>query len=402
MKPILFEESPERFDNCGLGVLTECISCIVSEERHGEYSCEFDYPVSGRLFPLIAPRMLIKIKANNEHEPQFFRIYKCGKPRNSRAVFYCWHISYDLAGFPVVNAGMNGNRFLTAGEAITEVKNHAVSIPGKTGFNAFRIISTDDTERKNGLEVKQSFVSLRAALVGSENSVVDKFGGEWIWDNFNATHVKSRGRDTGIRITQGKNMNEIQTETDFTNVYTGVLGYARQSVQTENVDEREEVIFSDLQIALNDYGENSNYERILIQDFTDEIKEKYGDDTDITVDKVKERVNNWVVNQNGNNPDVSVAVSFEDLSGQSYDDYVVKQDGVTVIIQRDMEALHMSDIVNIYHEKAGINIKARIVRTKYDCLLEKYVSLDIGTVKADLTDRFMKTGVQVTGTIQSI
>ena len=50
MIPILYEKNETAFTSNGLGRLTDCISCIVTEERNGRYECSFEYPINGNHF----------------------------------------------------------------------------------------------------------------------------------------------------------------------------------------------------------------------------------------------------------------------------------------------------------------------------------------------------------------
>ena len=47
MNPILFDASELTFDSNGLGVLSDAISCTVTEERNGAFELTLEYPISG-------------------------------------------------------------------------------------------------------------------------------------------------------------------------------------------------------------------------------------------------------------------------------------------------------------------------------------------------------------------
>ena len=50
MIPILYEKTETAFTSNGLGRLSDCIRCIVTEGRNDIYEAEFDYPVAGAHF----------------------------------------------------------------------------------------------------------------------------------------------------------------------------------------------------------------------------------------------------------------------------------------------------------------------------------------------------------------
>ena len=102
MIPILYSANVTDFSTFGLGVLTDTISCEVTEERNGVFECLLKYPVSGQHYGLITKECIIKAKPNDTAADQAFRIYRITKPLNGIVTIYGQHISYDLANVPVL------------------------------------------------------------------------------------------------------------------------------------------------------------------------------------------------------------------------------------------------------------------------------------------------------------
>ena len=48
MIPVLFRADATNFSTFGIGVLAECISCEVTEERNGAFECILKYPTADR------------------------------------------------------------------------------------------------------------------------------------------------------------------------------------------------------------------------------------------------------------------------------------------------------------------------------------------------------------------
>ena len=101
MIPILYSANVTDFSTFGLGVLTDTVSCEVTEERNGVFECLLKYPVSGQHYGLIT-KECIKAKPNDTADNQAFRIYRITKPLNGIVSIYGQHISYDLANVPVL------------------------------------------------------------------------------------------------------------------------------------------------------------------------------------------------------------------------------------------------------------------------------------------------------------
>ena len=101
MIPVLYPPNATDFSTFGLGVLTDTISCEVTEERNGVFECLLKYPVSGQHYELITKECIIKTKPNDTASDQAFRIYRITKSLNGIVTIYGQHISYDLANIPV-------------------------------------------------------------------------------------------------------------------------------------------------------------------------------------------------------------------------------------------------------------------------------------------------------------
>ena len=96
MKPILFTENSTDFTTNGIGRLSDAISCVVREERNGQYELEMVYHESGAHFSEIAIRGIIVAKPSANSSVQPFRIYKISRPINGKVTIEAQHISYDL------------------------------------------------------------------------------------------------------------------------------------------------------------------------------------------------------------------------------------------------------------------------------------------------------------------
>ena len=88
MIPVFYSPNTTDFSSFGLGVLTDTISCEVTEERNGVFECLLKYPVSGQHYGLITKECIIKAKPNDTEADQAFRIYRITKPLNGIVMLY--------------------------------------------------------------------------------------------------------------------------------------------------------------------------------------------------------------------------------------------------------------------------------------------------------------------------
>lgn len=101
MTPILYPSTEEDFKNNGIGILSDAVKCIVTEERNGAFELEITYPIDGIHYDEIKTRRLVMAKPNPIDDPQPFRIYRITRPLSGLVTIYAEHISYDLSGIPV-------------------------------------------------------------------------------------------------------------------------------------------------------------------------------------------------------------------------------------------------------------------------------------------------------------
>lgn len=355
MIPILYKAKEQDFSHNGLGALGETISCFVTEARNGLFELELTYPVTGRLFSEIEVDRIIKAKANDTSALQLFRIYKHSKPINGVVTYNAEHISYELNGIPIETVSVknaSGSAALNAilSSAVTEHKYKAWS----------------DIDTLNSLSL--SMLSVRAALGGSEGSLLDVYGGEFEFDNYTVKLHKARGKDTGIRIAYGKNLTDIKQDTNISSVYTAVFPYARY---TSNDSESEETTITLPEKLI--YSTNASSfaaSRTCFKDFSDCFN-----DENPTIDSLRDVAQKWVQTSEFDIPQISFTVSFKHLwKSPEYRKYAA------------LERVSLCDTVCVYYEKLGISAKAKVIKTVYNTLKEDYESLDLGDAKANFAD----------------
>lgn len=204
MIPVLYPANATTFSTFGLGVLTDTISCEVTEERNGVFECLLKYPVSGQHYGLITKECIIKAKPNDTAADQSFRIYRITKPLNGIVTIYGQHISYDLANVPVLP-------FSTESRSPQLILSQLLA--GDTRFTGW----TDYSDAKVFSVMQPK--SVRACLGGTEGSMLSQWHGEFEWDNFTVKFHSHRGKKTGVVIEYGKNLTSLEQDEDNSGVY---------------------------------------------------------------------------------------------------------------------------------------------------------------------------------------
>lgn len=346
MIPVLYKADAVDFSTFGIGALSECTLCEVTEERNGAFECTLKYPVTGILFAELKNERLIKAKPNDTSEEQLFRIYRITTPINGIVAIYTQHISYDLSNIAEL---MWSSAMISPSLAMSRLFTKTAST------HNFKC-STDFSSAKPFSVSKPK--SVRACLGGSEGSMLDLWGGEYEWDNFNVILHSERGKDNGVVIEYGKNLTDMEQDNDFTDVYTDILPYAVFS------DENTEKVITLTEIALP-IIDNPTRQKTLIKDFTEFFEDK----SSINENSLRNKLSYIKENPLGvETPTLTVA--FEPLW---------KQPEYSAILER----VSLCDTVTIRHTSLGIITKSKVTKTVYDSLAEKYVSITLGTAKSN-------------------
>lgn len=351
MIPILYKPDAKT----KIGWLAEVSDCQCTEERNGVFELEFQYPMLGRYAADLVIDRYVKAKPNATAANQFFHIRKVSKPINGMFTVSCEHISYALSGYPVPTVSASGNAQVAINAILTAAKNQL----GKdTGFS----VATTDITLSSSIALTN--VSARAALGGVSGSVLDVYGGEYEFDNHTIKLHKARGKDRGVRIAYGRNMTELKCDIDMDSAYTGIYGY----VKNDNVD------LHSYKAVTNSSGINA---KTLIRDFSSDFS---GGDSKITQSGLDSAVSAYAAANDINSPTVSMTVSFVDLSqSPEYASFSA------------LESVSLCDTVQIYHKDLNINIKAKVIKTVYDVLRERYTSIDLGSPRANFADIIKQT-----------
>ena len=341
MKPILFPSTATEFTTQGLGALSDAISCIVTEERNGLYELEMQYPQSGIHFSEIQNRCIVYAIPSPYREAQPFRVYRITRPINGIATIYAQHISYDLAGIPV-------NPF-TAGSAAEALSGMASHTAVESPFSFW----TDKSTTANFSVLVPS--ASRSVLGGVEGSILDVYGGEYLFDKFLVRLYNQRGNDNGVVIRYGKNLTDVEQDANISSVATGVLPYW--------VGAEGEVVQGNIVNADGTF----DFVRIMTIDFSSDFENQP------TASELETRAMQYIKSNKIGVPSVSISVSFVQLEQtEEYKDLAL------------LEKCDLCDTVTVQFEALGINAKAEIVRIITDVLLERYESVEVGDIRANI------------------
>lgn len=350
MIPVLFRADATKFDTFGIGVLADCLSCEVTEERNGAYECTLKYPITGRHYSEIRTERLVKAKPNDTAADQMFRIYRISTPIDGVVTVYAQHLSYDLSNVAALQWSSDSISPALAMERVFQNTATPHNFTCQTDYSAAKAFAVAKPQ------------SVRACLGGVAGSFLDQWGGEFEWDNFKVIHHQGRGTHTGVVIEYGKNLTDMEHNDDNTDVYTDLLPYAVSTAEdgTETVITLSEVLIPVVETTLVQ-------RKTYIKDFS----EYFDMDETITEEALRAKANNYVENNTLGIGKPSITVAFEPLW---------KQPEYAAVLER----VSLCDTLTVRHSVLGITAKAKVITTRYDTLAEKYISIELGSAKANL------------------
>lgn len=249
------------FRTNGIGGLGDAISCIVTEEKNGQYELELVYPVDGIHFSEIENDMLIMAKPNETSNEQIFRIYKMEKPINGQVTINAEHISYLLT-----RAVMLPFEAGSASGAFQDIQSNVLWETSNPNFPTFPF--TFWTNHSKEGEIKSDVPkTVRSILGGEEGSILEAVHGEYEFDNFTVKLHEHRGVETKIVLRYGKNITDLNATDDIANVYTGILPYWKGTItKYTGTDEPKEDRDSEGNIIKDENGEPMMHDEEVWED----------------------------------------------------------------------------------------------------------------------------------------
>lgn len=327
--------------------------CILHAVLNGEWSMTLTHPLdpAGRWKKIteeaiIAAPTFLK-DAAGEKKKQLFRINNVSK-KNTEIEATAYPIFFDSAK----------EVFLMdcrpTGKTAQEALNIIYAGTKYSGISNIHTASTAYYIRKNGLEVING---------EDENSFLNRWGGEPIYDNYNIIVNERAGGDYGVNIIYGKNLAGMEYKVSMADVITRIIpvaynGYTLDGdtpwVDSKNINRyatvyAREVKFEDVKLAEDAQGEEEGFETLkeLQQELVKRCEEMFQDGCDV--------------------PAVTIDIEMVDLSKtDEYKDYAV------------LEEVGLGDTVHCKNVKLEVNTPARIIELEWDCIKKKSNSLKIG------------------------
>lgn len=367
MKPLLFERNETEFSSRGLCTLNDCISCSVTCEGTDEFELELEYPIEGSNVDKIEIGRIIYAPINIEYNMQPFQIYRIEKVIKGIITVYAEHVSYRL-GRMVLVPGVHGTY------PAEIFQNLPGQILGAGGF------TFSGNHQGQILWQTTKPMSVRSALFGSEESLLNTYGsGLFLFDKFNVVFDEIGSSKKNHRIKYGVNMLDLKNDVSIADMYTGIVPYFIAQNGMLTLIDWSQLAHDENIVKSDEWSPENNF--LMPLDVSDKFEAPEGaeDWWRPTDAEMWGAAHDYMYNNQTTQPDQNIEVKFVDLRRSTqYADW------------KFLENILYNDTIEVVYEDLGVNASARVVRTKFDVLAERYESLEIGKVKNTLYDYFKK------------
>ena len=231
----------------GYGFLNTCQKCFVEEKTSGVYTLEMELLTTDRYAEHVLPNMFVKIIPNKVHNPQLFQIYRV-KEEGKKLSVSGYHIKYLAENNMIsrynayVSVTPPDGRYLVVPQTqqdtahdfleslkedrfflIEDYSNSTVPIANQRQFN----ITADTGIEAKTIHLRKFTGKKLGNLLTDSEYGMGQYGGEWLYNNFDLTLKKKRGKNYAVKLRYGYDLKNVTIEYSSDNNYNVVVPYGR-------------------------------------------------------------------------------------------------------------------------------------------------------------------------------
>ena len=379
MIPILYDKNEKFFTRNGIGRLSDAISCRVTEKRNSTYQVVLEYPIQGKLSEHLKMGNIIFCKIPYKNKCQPFDIVEVECTGNMMRVT-AEHVSRRLK-YAVFN---RTTLFLvdpkTTFESIeTDMRGNIIGIDD---FHFMSDVTESDVKKYlndsnvvlyspdcavgdnlfDFFEGQSGILSRKMTLSDDGKYVVAGYGdcGDFLFDMFNASFLKQRGTDAGVKLRTGSNVQRMTFLEEDRQSVTAVCPVWRG---------RNPVTGGQMEKSLRDYDESSDgivysdkkyeYHRIVKLDLSTVFEQSPTQAEMISESK------RYIADHERNNLNSYCSYSID--VPQTKSDF--------------LDCIELCDLVTIEDVDLKIQKKLKVTEIEYDSLRERITRLVVGNPK---------------------
>lgn len=344
----LFGQTDTDFTSNGDLVILP-LRAVVHKEDNGDFY--LDLTTSLKYVNDLTEGRIILAPTPQGEQP--FRVGNVQKTKN-KLMTKCWHVFYDSENYLIEDSYVVSK---TCNDALDHLN---TATNPESEFTTLSDVPTIN-----------SFRCVRKSLYEAVQTVLERWGGHLVRDNFSIQIRQNIGQDNGVTVRYAKNLKEITCDEDWNNVVTTLLPVGQDGIMLDD-----KYVYAGIEYALP-YTKTVTFNQNIDQD-------EYRD-------------------ENGNLDEEAYEQALKDdllLQAQNYvDANCVPQ--VNYTLSANLEKItDVGDTVVVIDERLGVNINTNVIAFDYDCILDKYIQLEFGNFKKSLTNLVTNITDQVDQTIQ--
>lgn len=322
----LFGTTDTDFSSNGDAVI-QPFKAKVHKEDNGKFYLMIEADIS-YVDLLTANRIIV---ADTPQGTQAFRIKNPEKTKH-KITIKAPHISYDAQNFVIADSYVVDKNCNDAMDHL----NSATDNPSP--FQTYSDIATVDSYR-----------CVRTSLYDAFSTVLERWGGHFVRDNYRFGIMSNIGRDNGVTVRYKKNLKEMTCTANWDNVVTKLMPVGKDGLLLDEV-----YLYSQTQYDIP-------FTKVV--SFNQNIDQDLYKDADGKLDEVA--YNNALI---------------DDLrkQGQTYvDENCVPK--VNYTLKANLEKLtDIGDTIEVIDEPMGVDITTHVISYEYDCIFGKYTELEFG------------------------
>lgn len=324
----IFGQTDTEFSTNG-DIILKPTKCRIHKQDNGEYYADIE--CSSEYSDYIKNGNIVVCPTPTGNQPFRFLNPELNK---AKIKVKAKHVYYDSENYLIQDSYVvdkNCNQALEHLNAATDNESPFTTVSDVTSINSFRCV--------------------RKSLYEAVSTVLERWGGHIVRDNFNIAIRSSIGADNGVTIRYGKNLKEIQKTEDWNNVITKILPVGKDGLLLDEV-----YLYSDRQYALP-------YTKTV--SFNQDIEQEENETDDAYTFRLKEDLR-------------------QQATAYLAENCVPK---INYTVKANIEKItDIGDTIEVIDETLGIDLITHVISFEYDAILEKFVEIEFGNSKEKLSN----------------
>ena len=239
-------------------------------------------------------------------------------------------------------------------------------------FNAATDTASPFTMLSNITSIN-SYRCVRNSLFECIKTIIDRWGGHLVRDNWSVKLLAAIGVDNGVTIEYKKNLQELTAEYDFSNVVTKLLPVGKNGILLEEL-----YVYSALQYDVP-------YTKVVTFNQDHIVEDDYKD--------AEGNINQEAYNEALEADLQSQAQNYVNTYCLPLINYSLKGNPEKVT--------DIGDIINVKDERLGVNITTEVISYEFDAIQERYVNLEFGNFTNTLSDLLSNISASTSNSLDS-